>query len=81
MEELLKFILENIVDHPEDIKINIEENELGFLEINFSVHPEDMGQVIGKQGKTISAIRKVLKVKAVKLGKRFSLNITEPQKD
>jgi predicted RNA-binding protein YlqC (UPF0109 family) len=79
MEELLRYILKGIVDHPEDIKINSSESEYGFIVLTATVHPEDMGKVIGKNGKVISAIRRILKIKAIKTGKRFQLEITEPQ--
>jgi len=41
------------------------------------VHPEDMGKVIGKEGKIISAIRKILKVKAIKSGIHFQFTLLE----
>lgn len=79
MENLLKFILENLVDHPDDIKIESEESDHGYIVLKLTVHPDDMGKVIGKNGKIISAIRKILRVKAMKLGKRINLDLQEPQ--
>lgn len=80
MQVLLQFILENIVDHPEDIKIESEESEFGFINLKLSVNPEDMGKVIGKKGKIIGSIRKILKIKAIKLGKRFNLELIDSEK-
>ncbi|PIP52848.1 RNA-binding protein [Candidatus Beckwithbacteria bacterium CG23_combo_of_CG06-09_8_20_14_all_34_8] len=77
MEKLLHFLLENIVDHPEDIVINQYENDYGVTVLEASVHPEDMGKVIGKEGKIISAIRKILKVKAIKSGIHFQFTLLE----
>ncbi len=77
MQALLRYILENIVEHPEAIDIRTSENPYGFVTIDFSVHQEDMGRVIGKSGKVIDAIRKVLKVKAIKQGIRLQLNLIE----
>ncbi|NMB56331.1 KH domain-containing protein [Candidatus Beckwithbacteria bacterium] len=79
MEKLLRFILENIVDHPEDIKIQTKESEYGYNLIEFEVNPEDMGRIIGKGGKIISSIRKIIKIKAMKLGKRVNINLLEPE--
>ncbi|NMC36129.1 KH domain-containing protein [Candidatus Beckwithbacteria bacterium] len=82
MQELLHYILEGIVDHPEDIEIRGNESEFGFINLEVKVNPEDMGKVIGKRGQTIGAIRKLLRVKAIKLGKRFQLTLLdEQQKD
>ncbi|MGI5827458.1 MAG: KH domain-containing protein [Patescibacteria group bacterium] len=79
MEVLLRYILEGIVDHPEDIEITSSENEYGHISLEVRVNPEDMGKVIGKNGKIISAIRKILKVKAMKTGKRFNLELVDQQ--
>jgi len=77
MENLLRFILENIVDHPEDIKINQYQNDYGITVLEASVNPEDMGKVIGKEGRIISAIRKIMKVKAIKSGVHFQFTLLE----
>jgi predicted RNA-binding protein YlqC (UPF0109 family) len=79
MEELIKHIIVSIADHQEDVQIHADESEFGFIQIDIEVHPEDMGKVIGKQGKIISAIRKLAKAKAVKLGRRVQINLIDPQ--
>jgi len=79
MEALLRHILEGIVDHPEDITIKTSENQYGVLLLDVTVNPEDMGKVIGRNGKVISAIRKLLKVKAIKMGKRFQLELVDQE--
>jgi uncharacterized protein len=79
MQKLLQFILENIVENPKDVSINQYENEYGTLVLEANVNPEDMGKVIGKQGKIISAIRKILKVKAIKINQRFQFNLLDQQ--
>lgn len=74
MEELIKYILNKIVDHPGDFKIESLQNE-GLLTITAKLNPEDMGKVIGKGGKTISAIRSLVKILAAKDQKRFNFNV------
>lgn len=78
MEQLLRFLLENIVDHPQDIQIKQYNNDYGVLVLEAKVNPEDMGKVIGKEGKIISAIRSILKIKAIKSGVHFQFNLVEP---
>lgn len=74
MEELIKYILNKIVDHPGDFKIESLQNE-GLLTITAKLNPEDMGKVIGRGGKTISAIRSLVKILAAKDQKRFNFNV------
>ncbi len=81
MEDLIRYILENIVDHTEDIEIYTEESDYGMNRINIRVNPEDMGKVIGKQGRTISSIRNIAKVKAIKTGVRVYINLIDDEKN
>ena len=82
MQALLQFILEGIVDNPKDIIINTSEDQYGFTTYDVSINPNDMGKIIGKNGKTISAIRKILKIRSMKTGKKFQLNLIDlPQTD
>ena len=80
MIELVKFIVSNIVDHPDDIKIEKNVDQSGTTIITLNVNPEDMGKVIGKGGKIISAVRELVKIKAIKLGKRVRLILEDPDK-
>lgn len=76
MEDLLRFILEAIVQKPDKIKIT-EKEENGLINLEVWVDKEDMGRVIGKSGKIIKAIRGVLRIKAIKEGKRLNLTLVE----
>ena len=60
MQELLLFLAKSLVDHPDDVKVTETESaEAVILELN--VAPDDMGKVIGKQGRIAKAIRTVIK--------------------
>ena len=54
-KELVEFVAKKLVDHPEDVNVRVIENDEGQL-IELRVHPEDMGKVIGKSGKTARAM-------------------------
>lgn len=79
MQSLLQYILEGIVDHPEDIDIQTTESQYGYIVLNVKVNSEDMGKVIGKNGKVINSIRKLLRVKAIKLGRRVQVELIDSQ--
>lgn len=74
MEELIKYILDKIIDHPGDLKIeSLQNREL--VTITAKLNPDDMGKVIGKGGKTINSIRSLVKILASKTQKRCNLNV------
>lgn len=76
MEKLLTFILESFVQKPEKIKVTETETKEA-INLDFSVDKEDIGRVIGKGGNIIKAIRTVLRIHALKIGKRVNLNLVE----
>jgi len=77
-QEFLEFIVKNLVDHPEDVIIGREVDEMGVL-LTVKVNPEDMGQLIGRQGSTARAIRSLIKIIGLKNHARVNLKIEEPE--
>ena len=77
MKDLTLFILRKIVDKPEEIEVTESETETGNITLTVKVSTEDMGKVIGKNGKVIRAIRDVVKILAVKLGKHVDIVLAE----
>ncbi|MDP2820969.1 MAG: KH domain-containing protein [bacterium] len=75
--EFLEFIIKALVNHPDDVKVDRTVDEMGVL-LNLKVHPEDMGQVIGKLGSTIKAIRSLVRIIGLKNKARVNLKIEEP---
>ncbi len=67
MRYFLEFVLQQLVDHPDDIDLRQIENP-GGVTFQVSVHPDDIGRVIGKSGRTIAAIRGLLNAAASKTG-------------
>lgn len=76
MKELIETIVQALVDHPEDVLVteNVDEKTITF---QLSVNKEDMGKVIGKQGRVAKAIRTVVYAAASNEKKRIHLEITE----
>jgi uncharacterized protein len=79
MKELVKHIAEALVDHPEGVEVDsVEGSEVTVLQLR--AHPEDLGKVIGREGRTAKAIRTLLGAAGMKVHRRFTLEIIEDQK-
>lgn len=76
MEDLVKFIAEALVDHPEEVRVKSIEGANSII-IELRVAKDDVGKVIGKGGQTAKAIRKILSAAATKLKKKSLLQILE----
>ena len=76
MRELIKYIAQALVDSPELVEVSeVEGNQTSVLELK--VAKEDLGKVIGKQGRTARAMRTILSAASAKLKKRSVLEILE----
>lgn len=80
MKQLLEYIIPNIVNHPEDVKIEKTEQD-GLINITIETHPEDIGRVIGKSGKVIKAIRQIARILAIKQGVRVNIDVLDSGKE
>jgi hypothetical protein len=76
MTDLIAFIAKSLVDRPDEVEVE-EFDEEGEMVIELTVAEEDLGKVIGKQGRTARAMRTVLSAAATKLKKRYALEILE----
>jgi uncharacterized protein len=74
MKELVEHIARALVDHPENVRVDVF-NEGGQTVIELHVHEEDMGRVIGKDGKVANALRTLLRMMAAREGQRVQLEI------
>jgi len=76
MKELIHYIAQALVDHPEQVAVSeVEGNQTSVLELK--VAKEDLGKVIGKQGRTARAMRTILGAASAKIKKRSVLEIIE----
>ena len=77
MKEFIEFIAKHLVDHPEDVVVEEIVTEEKKYTLSLRVKREDVGKVIGKQGKTAQAMRTLLTAVSEKEGKRAMLEILD----
>lgn len=77
MKELIEFIAKSLVENPEAVTVTEEEGDDGGILLMLAAAPEDMGRIIGKQGRTAKAMRTLLNAKATREAKRATLQIME----
>ena len=78
MKELITYIAQALVDNPEAVEVTeVEGAQTSVIELR--VAKEDLGKVIGKQGRTARAMRTILSAASTKLRKRSVLEIIEPE--
>jgi predicted RNA-binding protein YlqC (UPF0109 family) len=76
MKELLETLAKSLVDYPDQVSVTPVEEEKSII-FELRVAKEDMGKVIGKQGKIAKAIRSLMKAAAIKEEKRVSVEIMQ----
>lgn len=76
MGELVEYIAKALVDNPDEVRVNEIEGTQSII-IELKVAPDDMGKIIGKQGRIAKAIRTVVKAAAIKENKRVVVEIIQ----
>ncbi len=76
MRELVEYIAKNLVDQPDEVRV-VEREEPGAIVLELTVAQEDMGKVIGKQGRIAKAIRTVVKAATTRSDKKYVVDIVE----
>lgn len=77
MKDLALFLLSQLVTNTEAIRVDEAETETGAVTLTLTVATEDMGRVIGKDGKIIRAIRDCIKILALKQNKHVDVILAE----
>jgi predicted RNA-binding protein YlqC (UPF0109 family) len=77
MKELIEYLAKSLVENPEAVVVN-QTTHGGRVKLELTVAKEDMGRVIGKNGRIANAIRTLLRVAAEKDGRQVSLDVMEP---
>ncbi len=76
MQELITHIAKSLVDNPDEVQVTVSEEDDTIL-VDMAVAKDDLGKVIGKQGRTARAMRSLLSAAAGKQDKKSRLNILE----
>ena len=76
MQDTLKFIIQSIVDKPEAVDIEELEEE-GVTQFTITADSSDYGKIIGREGKIIRSIRNIMKIPAIKAGKRINISLAD----
>lgn len=76
MQELVEYIAKSLVDRPEEVRVSLEEKE-DVTVLHLSVAKEDLGKIIGRQGRTARALRTLVNAASAKQERRCILKIEE----
>jgi predicted RNA-binding protein YlqC (UPF0109 family) len=76
VKDLIEYVVKTLVDHPDELRIAEIEGERTIV-FELRCHPDDVGKVIGKSGKTVGAIRTLLSTVAARQNKRAMLEVVE----
>ncbi|MDY0144879.1 MAG: KH domain-containing protein [Kiritimatiellia bacterium] len=76
MKELIEYVVKTLIDHPDDLRIAEIEGERTIV-FELRCHPDDVGKVIGKSGKTVGALRTLLSTVAARQNRRAMLEVVE----
>jgi uncharacterized protein len=76
LENLVLILARSLVENPDEVEVSGTETD-SRVDLELRVAPDDMGKIIGRQGRTIRAIRTVAKAASVKLGKRVSVEVPD----
>ena len=77
MEDLLRYLARALVDNPDDVRVDSFEEDDGTLILELEVAADDVGQVIGRGGRTINALRALIRASAVKDGRRVLVDVVD----
>ncbi len=76
MLDLIKYVVFQFAEHKDEVEFNVEEKG-DIVNVTVLLLPEDMGKVIGRQGKIAKALRTLVKSASAKSGKRYNIEISE----
>ncbi|MGI8945664.1 MAG: KH domain-containing protein [Thermoleophilaceae bacterium] len=77
MEDLLAYLARALVDEPDAVEVDSFEEEDGTIVLELRVAPEDTGKVIGRGGRTVAALRTVVKASSVKESRRVLVDVID----
>ncbi len=79
MKDLLEFLARALVDEPDEVQVSSFEEEDGTVVLEVSVAPDDAGLMIGRGGRTINAVRSVMRAVSIREEKRVLVDVVDPE--
>ena len=79
MKDLLEFLARALVDEPDEVQVSSFEEEDGTVVLEVSVAPDDAGLLIGRGGRTINAVRSVMRAASIREEKRVLVDVVDPE--
>ena len=80
MKEFIAYLIKNLVDLPDAVDINVVDGEQGIM-VEIKVSPQDVGKVVGRQGRTIKALRTIAMTVGARVGRRVRLEVDCGQRE
>jgi predicted RNA-binding protein YlqC (UPF0109 family) len=79
LQDLLEFLTRALVDEPDEVQVNSYEEDDGTLVLEISVAADDVGMLIGRGGRTINAVRSVVRAASIRAEKRVLVDVVDPE--
>jgi predicted RNA-binding protein YlqC (UPF0109 family) len=77
LEDLLEFLARSLVDDPDAVEVSSFEEDDGTVVLEVAVSPDEVGQLIGRGGRTINAVRTVVRAAAIREEKRVLVDVVD----
>jgi uncharacterized protein len=74
MKEFIAYLIKNLVDQPDAVQVEIVDKEQGTV-VEVRVSPEDVGKIVGRQGRTIKALRTIAMTVGARIGRRVRVEL------
>lgn len=76
MKEFVAYLIKNLVDQPDAVDVNLVEGEQGTI-VEIKVSSQDVGKIVGKQGRTIKALRTIAMTVGARVGRRVRVEVVQ----